>query len=163
VRPSDIAYAMCAQYRPGAETTCSGLQLPLREAETAYSLCLDYHPGDARPCRKVRDAYEADLKMFLESGTGPAVASVPKGDIPEIAAGSERQRYRTAQQMYVATSRDAQTFEAALLIPEVRRRVQAVLGPDLTDDKLRALAAQSKGEAIYWYRYMQGLDQGSAE
>jgi hypothetical protein len=160
VQPSDIAYAMCVQYRPGAEASCEGLQLPLRESETAYSLCLDYHPGDARPCRKVREAYEADLKAFLGSANPPAATAEPRSEPPEISAGSYRQRYRTAEQMYIATSRDAQTFEAALLVPEVRRRVQAVLGPDLTDEKLQALAAQSKGEAIYWYRYMQGLEQG---
>ena len=160
VQPSDIAYAMCMEYRPGAATTCEGLQLPLRESETAYSLCLDYHPGDARPCGKVREAYEADLKAFLGSAKTPAATATPRAEPPEIAGGSYRQRYRTAEQMYIATSRDAQTFEAALLVPEVRRKVQAVLGPDLTDEKLQALAAQSKGEAIYWYRYMQGLEQG---
>src|ERR1700728_3940293 len=72
VQPSDIAYAMCVQYRPGAEAACNGMQLPLRESETAYSLCLDYHPGDARPCRKVREAYEADLRAFLEPRKGAA-------------------------------------------------------------------------------------------
>lgn len=163
VKPADIAYALCAQARPGTEATCSGLHLPLRESETAYSLCLDYHPGDARPCRKVREAYEADLKAFLVPGKSSAAIVSPRAEPPEIAAGSYRQRYRTAEQMYIATSRDAQTFEAALLIPEVRRRVQAVLGPDLTDEKLHALAAQSKGEAIYWYHYMQGLEKTAEE
>jgi hypothetical protein len=163
VQPTDIAYAMCLRYRPGGEAACSGLQLPLRQSETAYRLCLDYHPGDARPCRKVRDAYEADLKSFLEPVKSPAASVAPRAEPPEIASQNPRQRYRTAEQMYIATSRDAQTFEAALLIPEVRRKVQAVLGPDLTDEKLQALAAQSKGEAIYWYRYMQGLEPAGVD
>jgi hypothetical protein len=48
------------------------------------------------------------------------------------------------------------------LLPEVRRKVGAVLG-QIDDDKLKALAAQSKAEAIFWYQYMQRLDQSAAE
>jgi len=62
-----------------------------------------------------------------------------------------------AEKLYVATSRDAQTFGAALLIPEVRQKIEKVLGP-LSDFKLKELAAQSNAEALYWYKYMQGLE-----
>ena len=80
--------------------------MPLRESETAYSLCLDDHPADAGPCRKVRDAYEADLKAFLEPVKSAAAAIAPRAEPPEIAGANPRQRYRTAEQMYIATSRD---------------------------------------------------------
>lgn len=165
VTPTDIAYAVCAQVRPGQPASCDGVELPMKASETAYNVCLGYHPGDSeRACKHVREAYEADLRAYLAPRTAvqtPAPAPA-KPDMPAPPTGSFKQRYATARAMYVATSRDAQTFEAALLIPTVRSRVSAVIG-NLDDAKLHALAAQSKAEAMYWYQYMQTLDQGAAE
>lgn len=70
---------------------------------------------------------------------------------------SDDKLHHMAEELYIATSRDAQTFKAALLIPEIRQKLEQVLGP-LSDEKLKALAAQSNAEAIYWYKYMQGLE-----
>jgi hypothetical protein len=163
VTPSDIAYAVCAESRPGSESSCNGIELPMKASETAYGLCLDYHPGDSgRACKQVREAYEAELRAYLAPQSAARAPAEPKSGLPEPPTGSYRQRYATARAMYIATSRDAQTFEAALLIPGVRRRVSAVIG-HLDDDKLRALAAQSKAEAVYWYQYMQGLERGGDE
>jgi hypothetical protein len=75
-----------------------------------------------------------------------------------IGEGRYRQLHRTAEQLYIATSRDAETFKAAILIAEVRRKVERVIGR-VDDEKLQALSDKSRTEALYWYQYMQGLEQ----
>jgi hypothetical protein len=162
VAPADIAHAMCLQIHPGEDATCERLQPPSRASGTAYRLCLDYHPGDARPCRKVREAYEADLRAFLTAPPHRADAAIPSPVGAELGPRRYRRLHQQAEALYVATSRDAQSFEAALLIPEVRRKVEAVIGPNLSDDQLRGMAAKSRAEALYWYEYMQGLERGDA-
>jgi hypothetical protein len=72
---------------------------------------------------------------------------------------TEGRSYRTAEQLYQATSRDAETFEAALLIPEIRLKLEQALHQKLSDQMLRRLASQAKAEARYWYSYMQGLER----
>ncbi|HEX3884323.1 MAG TPA: hypothetical protein VHW66_16825 [Stellaceae bacterium] len=159
VAPADVARAMCLQYRHGDAASCAATAPPLRASETAYRLCLDYHPVDPRPCKAVREAYEADLRAFYEAPEHKSAAGV---STPEeggmIGEGRYRQLHRTAEQLYVATSRDAETFKAAILIPEVRRKVERVIGP-VDDEKLQALSDKSRAEALYWYQYMQGLEQ----
>jgi len=66
---------------------------------------------------------------------------------------------RTAEELYKATSRDAETFEAALWIPEIRMKLERALHQKLPDELLRHLADQSKLEARYWYQYMQNVDR----
>jgi hypothetical protein len=66
---------------------------------------------------------------------------------------------QTAEDLYKASSRDAQTFEAALLIPEVRQKIQLALGQRLSPSALQALMAKAQAEALYWYQYMQGLER----
>jgi hypothetical protein len=70
--------------------------------------------------------------------------------------------HRNAQDLYKATSRDAETFEAALLIPEIRLKLEHALHQKLSDRMLRRLATQAKLEALYWYKYMQGLERAGA-
>jgi hypothetical protein len=66
---------------------------------------------------------------------------------------------RSAEELYRATSRDAETFQAALLIPEIRLKLERALHQKLPDQLLIRLASQAKMEALYWYRYMQILDR----
>ena len=73
---------------------------------------------------------------------------------PTVGNGS----YGLAANLYRATSQDAQTFEAALLIPEIRLKLEAALHQQLSNEMLRHLANQSKEESLYWYKYMQGLE-----
>lgn len=164
VSPADIAYAVCAQSRPGNEASCSGVPAPDRASKVAYSLCLDYHKLDPEACKSLRETYVADLRTTptkpYEAGQG---VEGPGGTANELAGRSYAARHRTAEEMYIATSRDAQTFEAALLIPDVRRKVERLLGPNLTDDKLRAMADKSQSEARYWYGYMQNLEREGIE
>ena len=103
-----------------------------------------------------------DLRAYLAGPRDTAQPAEPPGGA-ELAGRSYAAQHRTAEQMYIATSRDAQTFEAALLIPEVRRKVERWLGPGLTDDKLRAMADKSQSEARCWYSYMQSIERESAE
>lgn len=160
VTPADVAHALCLKYHQGDARACAGVALPTGGSQTAYQLCLDYHSVDPRPCKPVRDAYEAELRAYFEAperkagASGSAVAE----DAPLIGEGRYRQLHRTAEQLYVATSRDAETFKAAILIPEIRRKVERVIGP-VDDLRLQALSEKSRAEAVYWYRYMQGLEQ----
>jgi hypothetical protein len=66
---------------------------------------------------------------------------------------------RKAEELYKATSRDAETFEAALLIPEIRLKLERALNQKLSDQMLHRLADQARLEAIFWYQYMQGLEK----
>jgi hypothetical protein len=161
VAPADVTYAVCAQSRPDNEASCAGVQSPDRVSEVAYSLCLDYHKLDPGACKPLRETYAADLRAYLAEPP-EAVPAEPAGGA-DLSGRSYAARHRTAEQMYIATSRDAQTFEAALLIPTVRRNVERLLGPGLTDDKLHAMADKSQSEARYWYGYMQNLERGGAE
>lgn len=86
-----------------------------------------------------------------------ATASAPP--VRPIAQGqSTEQLWRKAQELYKATSRDAETFEAALLIPEIRLKIETALHQKLSDQMLRRLVNQSRSEAVFWYKYMQGLE-----
>jgi hypothetical protein len=164
VSPADVTYAVCAQSRPGNDASCNGLQTPDRASEVAYSLCLDYHTLDPAACKPLREAYEADLRAYLAAPQETAQRPEPPAGVDDTLAGrSYAAQHRTAEQMYIATSRDAQTFEAALLIPDVRRKVERLLGPGLTDDKLQAMADKSQSEAQYWYGYMQSLEREGPE
>jgi len=81
----------------------------------------------------------------------------PQRLIAQQAAANEQLR-RKAEALYKATGSDAETFEAALLIPEIRLKIESALHQKLSDQMLRRLAAQAKAEAVYWYQYMQGLE-----
>jgi hypothetical protein len=162
VSPAEITYAVCAQSRSGDEASCNGLQSPDRASEVAYSVCLDYHKLDPEACKALRETYAADLRAYLAAPHDTAQPPEPPAGA-DLAGRGYAAQHRTAEQMYIATSRDAQTFEAALLIPEVRRKVDRLLGPNLADDKLRAMADKSQSEARYWYGYMQSLEREAGE
>ena len=72
-------------------------------------------------------------------------------------AWSRASGYRTTEALYKAANSDADTFQAALLIPEVRKKIEAALGKRLSDEQLRALIDHNRAEAVYWYRYLQSL------
>lgn len=158
--PSEIAYAACLEYGSEDRTPCKGLQIPNPASQLAYSMCLEYHPKDAAPCNRLRDAYRADLRAYLESlkaaaGPDPAQAGQTARLDPRRAA----EMHHTAEELYKATSRDADIFAAALLVATMRRHVEAVLGRALSDQELHALADQSRAEAVYWYKYMLGFER----
>lgn len=66
--------------------------------------------------------------------------------------------HQEAEELYKAISRDALTFEAAMLVREIRLQLESALQRKLPDEVLRELAHQANAEAVYWYRYMQGLE-----
>ncbi|HYU12330.1 MAG TPA: hypothetical protein VEK82_07135 [Stellaceae bacterium] len=158
--PSEIAYATCLEYRSGDPMPCRGLRLPDPASQVAYGMCLEYHPKDAAPCNRLRNAYRADLRAYLESlkaaaGSDPAKA----GQAPRLDSRRVAELHHTAEELYKATSRDADIFANALLVAAMRRHVEGILGRPLSDQELRALADQSRAEAVYWYKYMQGLER----
>ena len=162
--PSEIAYTTCLEYRSADRMPCKGLQLPNLASQLAYSMCLEYHPKDAAPCNRLRDAYRADLRAYLESlkaAAGPDAAKA--GQAPRLDPRRAAELHHTAEELYKATSRDADIFAAALLVAATRHHVEGVLGRALSDQQLHALADQSRAEAVYWYKYMQGLERAYPE
>jgi len=162
--PSEIAYTTCLEYRSGDPMPCRGLQLPDPASQRAYGMCLDYHPKDATPCNRLRDSYRADLRAYLESlkaAAGPDSAKA--GQTPRLDPRRVADLHHTAEELYKATSRDADIFANALLVTAMRRHVEGILGRTLSDQELRALTDQSRAEAVYWYKYMQGLERAYPE
>ena len=150
---------MCRQNHPGDDTACAGFRLPDPTSAMAYGMCLEYHRLDIKACSELRLVYETELRTYLELPDRAANAPVSTTDQVQMTAPRTRELHKSAEALYRATSTDAQTFEAALLIPDVRRKIAAVLRQDLTDEKLRTLARQARSEALYWYAYMQGLER----
>jgi hypothetical protein len=158
LQPAEIAHAVCLQSHPGDEAACQDVRLPDSASTQAYSTCLEYHRLDIKACKDLRLAYENELRAYLAPAEPPKRSSAALADRPPAALQQGRVSYQTAAALYKATSTDAQTFTAALLIPEIRRKVEAALRQSLPDDKLRQLAAQSRSESLYWYAYMQRLE-----
>jgi hypothetical protein len=159
VQPSEIAYVVCLQNRPGDEAACKGLRLPDPSSAMAYGMCLEDHRLDVKACKDLRLTYEAELRAYL-SQPGPAPSSpIATASAPQMPVQRARELRKTAEALYKATSIDAQTFEAALLIPDIRQKIAAVLRQNLSDEKLHTLASQARSEALYWYAYMQGLER----
>jgi len=162
--PTEIAYAACLEHGSSDRMPCRKLQLPNPSSQLAYSMCLEYHPKDAAPCNRLRDAYRADLRAYLESLRAVAASDPTQaGQAPRLDPRRAAELHHTAEELYKATSRDADIFAAALLVAAMRHHVEGVLGRGLTDQELRALADQSRAEAIYWYKYMQGLERAYPE
>jgi hypothetical protein len=162
--PSEIAYATCLEYGSEDRMPCKGLQLPNPASQLAYGMCLEYHPKDAAPCNRLRDAYRADLRAYLESLKAAAGADLAKaGQGPRLDPRRAAELHHTAEELYKATSRDADIFAAAPLVAAMRHHVEGVLGRALSDPELHALADQSRAEAVYWYKYMQGLERAYPE
>lgn len=156
-QPAAIASAMCAQYRPTDPSGCDRLRLPDPASQIAYGGCLDYNRRDLKPCGALRIAYEADLHAYLDATRGNAA-----GVGPAAPPAGERGRVlrATAAELFKASNSDAETFQAALVIPEIRRKIEAALRRPLSDAALNALVAKTRAEAVYWYRYLQQLGPG---
>ena len=162
--PTEIAYATCLESGSEDRMPCKGLQLPNPASQLAYSMCLEYHPKDAAPCNRLRDAYRAELRAYVDSlkaAAGPDPARA--GQAPRLDPRRAAELHHTAEELYKATSRDADIFAAAPLVAAVRHHVEGVLARALSDQELHALADQSRAEAIYWYKYMQGLERAYPE
>jgi hypothetical protein len=162
VPPSEIAHAICRQYRPGDIAACAQFRLPRRASEIAYRTCLEYNRIDARPCNSLRHAYEADVRAYLKAAPPMAHRRSAVVDAPQpqqLDPEKLRILHHTAQELYMATSEDVHTFAAARLIPEVRARIERALHRQLSNADLRRLAIHARAEALYWYRYMQGIEK----
>ena len=156
--PADIARAMCIKSNRD-QAACQNLQLPDPSSTLAYPTCLEYHRLDVKACSDLRSAYEGELRAYLVSTAPSAATPSAAPEQPPTLVQQENVPYQTAAALYKATSTDAQTFTAALLIPEVRRKVEAALRQSLSDDKLRKLADQAKAESLHWYAYLQRLER----
>jgi hypothetical protein len=153
--PAAVAAAVCRQIKTSAAGECEGISLANRGSEIAYASCLDYNRRDVRACDRLRHAYEDEIRRQL-AGRLPPVAGTALAEKRDALAGLEpRNRYRTTEALYKAANSDADTFEAALLIPEVRKKIEAALGRPLSDARLRAMIDNNRTEAIYRYGYLR--------
>src|SRR5215471_12215986 len=112
-----------------------------------------------RQARLRRHALLLALAPFFALSFETAEAVESKGD---PARESELSRYReTAEDLYNATSADAQTFERAITVPDARKEVESVFKRKLSDDQLHGMTVQAKAEADYWKRYLEGLERAT--
>jgi hypothetical protein len=128
-----------------------------RASEIAYATCLDYNRRDLRACTRLRQAYEDEFRAQLAARKPSGVETLSSEKRHALAGVEPGERYRTAEALYKAANSDADTFEAALLIPEIRKKIEAALGTRLSDAQLRALIDNNRAEAVYWYGYARNL------
>ena len=120
-------------------------------------MCLEYHPKDAAPCNRLRDAYRADLRAYLESLRAVAGSVV-------AATVSAFQKLWKSNGLVDFMANATASIAVNTLQPQTQLLVAGKTTPKaLTDQELRALADQSRAEAIYWYKYMQGLERAYPE
>jgi hypothetical protein len=153
--PVAVAAAVCREVRITTPGECDGVQLVDRTSEIAYATCLNYNSRDLRACNRLRQVYENDARTQLAAQKLPITETSLSEKHRALAGMQERERYRTAEALYRAANSDADTFQAALLIPEVRKKIEAALGKHLSDAQLRALIENNRAEAVYWYGYAQ--------
>jgi hypothetical protein len=155
--PEAVAAAVCREIRTNSAADCDNVQLADPASEIAYATCLDYNRRDLGRCDRLRQAYEDDVRAQLVA-RAPPIAGTSLSEKRRALAGLEpRERYHTTEALYKAANSDADTFQAALLIPDVRKKIDAALGKRLSDEQLRALIDNNRAEAIYWYGYLQRL------
>jgi hypothetical protein len=157
-QPSAIAVAMCSQYRPKDPAGCDRLRLPDPASEIAYAGCLEYNRKDLKPCGALRVAYESDLHAYLDTTRSHITRAVATPAAPSPAGDQTRVLHSTAVVLFKASNSDADTFQAALLIPDIRHNIELALGQHLSDAELQALIRKTRSEAVYWYTYMQRLE-----
>jgi hypothetical protein len=155
--PEAVAAVICREIGTTEAGACEGRRLAARISEIAYATCLDYNRRDFRACGRLRQAYEDDLRAQLATpklSLADVTSSEKQSALAVLPAGEQ---YRTAEALYKASNSDADTFQAALLIPEVRKKIEAALGRRLSDEQLRALIDRNRAEAVQWYGYAQHL------
>jgi hypothetical protein len=159
-QPAAIAAAICLQQRPNDVAGCDALRLPDPASEIAYAGCLDYNRKDLKPCSRLRLAYEDELRAYLGAHPAQSGDGEPQAARPQLSGSRIRDLHRTAEQLYQASNSDADTFQAALLIPDIRHKIEMALRQRLTDAELQALLSRTRADAVYWYQYMQDLERG---
>jgi hypothetical protein len=159
--PAELAYLVCLQHPRLAEARCRKFHLPDPALATADALCVGSYQADIKTCGELRVASPGDPPAH-SAPAATVETQTPRPNGQGLAQRRIRQLDATAQALYKATSRDAETFTAALLLPDVRRKIEAVLRQKLSDEQCRVLARKAQAEALYWYRYMQGLERVEA-
>jgi hypothetical protein len=119
----------------------------------------------------LRRALAIALAVVVFAPLLPATAAEPPAPVPppaevggpplavKIVPMDARRRARTANELYQGTRADAETFERALKFPAMRTELEHALNKPLTDDMLRAMAAQAHAESEYWLRYREGIER----
>jgi hypothetical protein len=151
-QPSDVAPLTSWQHRQAGGAAKNLQSAPL--SGRAGGIGAAYHQADSRIC--------GELPATPDANPPAALAAPKQTGGPGTPPARQRELHATALALYKATSRDAETFTAALLVPEVRRKVEAALGQKLSDEQCRAMVRQARAEALYWYQYMQGLERADA-
>jgi len=157
VDPEAVAAAVCREVTAAVPVDCQSVRTAHPTSEIAYATCLDYNRRDPRTCSHLKQAYEDDVRAQL-AAQQPSVVATPSSEKRPVLSGLQAEdRQRTAEALYKAANSDAETFQAALLLPEVRKKIETALGRRLSDAQLRALIDNNRTEAVYWYGYAQSL------
>jgi len=144
-------------FPPGHRLNLARAEQP---SEPAHLFCnLSHHKTEVETCSELRATSEALPPADLAGHKAIVGMPRPRTNGPESEQERRRRLYATALALYKATSRDAETFNAALLLPDVRQKIEAALRQKLSDQQCRELAQRAQAEAIYWYAYMQGMDR----
>lgn len=155
--PAAIAAAICREVRK-TDGDCENVRLANRASEIAYATCLGYNRRDLLVCSRLRQAYEDDIRAEFGTRQPPGTAGPPSSEKHRALAGLQADaQYRTAEALYKAANSDADTFQAALLIPDIRKKIETALGTRLSDAQLRALIDNNRAEAVSWYGFAQRL------
>jgi hypothetical protein len=160
--PPAVARLMGLQNRPVEEGTRGTFQPSNPNLTRADGWWGDAYQADSNTSGGFRVISAADPPAAPAPPKAPVGAQTPRPNGRELKGQQARELHATALALYKATSRDAETFTAALLLPEIRRKLEAALHQKLSDEQCRGLARQSQAEALYWYKYMQGLERAEA-
>src|SRR6516225_7312127 len=126
-----------------------------------YALLLALAPFLAFPFQAAKAASVFDGSTFC---FGAGLRAIPINQCQANPAGGQSELSRdrkTAEDLYNATSADAQTFERAITVPDTRKEVERVFKRKLSDEQLQAMAVQARAEADYWKRYLEGLEKAT--
>jgi hypothetical protein len=160
--PPALASLMGSQDRPMEEGTRRIFDPPDPNLTRADGRWGDAQKADSKITGEFRATSDADPLADLTSPKAAPGAQTPRPNDRKLKRQRARELHATALALYKATSSDAETFTAALLLPEVRRKVEAALHQKLSDEQCRGLTRQAQAEALYWYKYMQGLERAEA-
>lgn len=150
-RSSDISRQGCLKGQDAKNEACPKPPLPNPISTPAPDNCDHSNQADSKNCR-------ATLQTGHRAEEAAGAPTPEKRNVKFDGQGARRY-HAMAEALYKATSRDAETFTAAALILEIRRKVETVMGRKLTNEQLQKLAGQARAEALYWYKYMQGLER----
>ncbi len=123
---------------------------PTRPASTTIAAISGPAAGSGRPMKTTFE--RSSRHERLRSPQPPYPKSTAR--LPALRRASDTAPPKRSTKPPTATPTRSKRL---LLIPEVRKKIEAALGKRLSDEQLRALVDHNRAEAVYWYGYLQSL------